>query len=275
MPAGESQDRHIQDLRLFAINCLMLRHLALAMLLLALPARAETLRLAIEDGYAPYVDLKAPNGGMAVEIAREAFRRAGHAVELVQVPWKRGYELVRQGEVFGTLPWAETPERVADHHASAALFDATDYFFSRRDWPREVAAADDLAGLRLCRPLAYGLFHYRALIDAGRVRHEMPSDMKQCFRMLAAGRVDLVWAERNEGLAAAAETPGGTGAVRRQPLVALEVSMHLLASRVAPRTPAVLAAFNRSLAAMRADGVTQAIIDRDLAEFERRLAAAR
>ena len=71
--------------------------------------------------WAPYISQRFKHGGIACRIAREAFARAGLAVELeFRMPWLEGvYELAKSGRHDATLAWRPTQARQQDFVASA------------------------------------------------------------------------------------------------------------------------------------------------------------
>lgn len=236
------------------------------------PSLLPPVALAVSFDYPPYVDRTYPDNGLAAAIVTEAFRRAGRAIRFVDVPWTRAYEAAKAGTADATFPWAQNAERARDMLVSAPLYDVEDQLFSMESAPRRIDSLADLDGVGLCRPLSFSLFDLKGAVESGRIRREAPVDMAGCFRMLAAGRVNVVWAERSEGLAAAHAALGTTAKLRTEAYVPLRTSMHLLATRASPSVARDLARFNEALASMEADG-TRARIQRDqLAILETRLA---
>ena len=250
----------------------MIRLIAAFMALaLALPAAADDDRLpiAISYDYPPFVDRVSKENGLAVAIVREALQRARIPFVFVETPWSRALRDVKTGKAFASFPWSWMEERQTYAAYSAPLFYAEDYPFVRSDAPIMIADIDDLAGRSICRPNSYTLFDYAPVFEAKGVLLETPGSMEACFAMLVRQRVDAVWADRFEGLAAARAGGIAPSAIRRDPFEFVSVGLHVIASRAWPDVKGRLAAFNIALGAMKAEGRVDAIVDRHLAALRR------
>jgi len=224
----------------------------------------EPLKIGVAYDYPPYVSRSSPGDGLAMIIARAVAARADLDLVIEELPWNRSVDYVRTGKLDGTLPWGDNPQRRAEFILSEPLFDAVDRLFVRSD-AAKITALDDLAGRRLCRPATYGLFHLKETIERLAISREAPNDMPTCFRMLALGRVDAVWAEEWEGEAAARHAEVS---VRFEPMALLRTSMHMMASRTANGTRERLARFDQAIRDLREGDSLKRMVD----DFRRRTA---
>lgn len=142
--------------------------------------------------YKPFSDKALPEGGLFTEIVRTAFGRMGVELLFDFMPWNDGYDRALRGRYVATFPYAKTPERAAEYHFSAPIFDQLMVPYHRADSPLQISSLADLNGLTACRPPGYYTTFIDAQIEAGQVILERPADMQTCFNMLVRGEVDVV-----------------------------------------------------------------------------------
>lgn len=223
-------------------------------------AAADTPRrlLLVNAEFPPFVmppgDPQGP--GIDIDIAREAMRRSGYALEVQLVPWRRALQMLEFGDADLTTTLRRGGERERFLRYSLGYRHALPYhFYSRADGSLPVGhleRLDQLAGL------AVGLtsgFHYPPGIrEAPGVRIHEGKDLPTTVQMLAAGRTDLIvvnhlagaWIIRRLGLGAR---------LQRQPFVYLSDSPVFMAfSRQRHADGAALRAMDRGLRQMQADG---------------------
>ncbi len=73
----------------------------------------EIVRLAIGE-WSPFTSAKNPKGKIAEIVVEEAFKLSGYKVTFSYHPWKRSYELVKEGSADGTFPWYLSDRREND-----------------------------------------------------------------------------------------------------------------------------------------------------------------
>lgn len=243
-------------------------HRAMKLLLLAMvasgSAQAAGLRLVTGTDYPPYAGPELPAGGMATELAVTAFGAVGVAIEPVEfLPWKRGYQAVLDGEFDLTFPYVASPNRDQAVVFSAPLYDLRIWPVFRADRMRPYTGPQSLAGLTLCQPVGYAqpeVLH--RMLASGDLHLVQPASMQLCARQLLAGRVDLlvdsvplfntmVMSEWKEG----PPPKLGDRPVESNPLFAL-------AAHTNPKAPEIVAALNKGIAMLFADGRYDAIIRR-------------
>ncbi|HBC07306.1 MAG TPA: amino acid ABC transporter, partial [Rhodospirillaceae bacterium] len=92
-------------------------YVAVAALLLACPAWAETIRLVYEPVenppryYGTTAQVPKNKPGVTIEVFREAARRLNASLDFERVPWNRGLFMVETGEVDGIFHASYKPER--------------------------------------------------------------------------------------------------------------------------------------------------------------------
>ncbi|HEV2673021.1 MAG TPA: transporter substrate-binding domain-containing protein [Aliidongia sp.] len=229
-------------------------------------AQAAGLRLVTGTDYPPYAGPELPAGGMATELAVTAFGAAGVAVEPVEfLPWKRGYQEVLNGEFDLTFPYVAAPDRNQEMVFSAPLYDLRIWPVFRADRMRSYTGPQSLVGLTLCQPVGYAqpeVLH--RILASGALHLVQPASMQLCARQLLAGRVDLlidsvplfntmVMSEWKEG----PPPKLGDRPVESNPLFALAALSN-------PKAPEIVAALNKGIAILFADGRYDAIVRRHM-----------
>lgn len=209
--------------------------------------------------FLPYIDRSAPEGGYYPALVARVLAHHGDRAVFVDRPWARAHEETRAGRFDGSFPYLRSPSREREFLFSEPLLEVPSLLFVRRDTvatggdaerDRRIAAARRTCYLRdslLPTPL-------EARAAAGALEVVRVDDMAQCFRMLEAGRIDVVAAGAYNGRSTLRRLHGAGG-----PIVALggaiDVStLHLVWPRSDPRAAARRTAFNASLAELRRSG---------------------
>jgi len=208
--------------------------------------------------FPPHKMQAAPDGqpGYDVEILREAFRRAGREIKVMYFPWKRALETAKSGRVDGLCSCSRRPERDAYFIYSDVMGDVGVGVFKKPGLTRKLAVIADLKGLSVGVVRAYNL--HDELVDLGMAPVAVGGD-EQGLRILLLGRIDAFVTFRDTGKyllrRIATETPIAYSEFHAAPYFACF-------SKASPDAEARAATFNAGLAAMRADGVYDAILAR-------------
>ncbi len=230
------------------------RMLGLSLWLCVMPfhlAAAEPLALATGE-FPPYSGATLPGYGISSQIVQLALREAGHDSVVVFLPWRRAAAMTAKGHYAGSYPWAKNAEREQLFLYSQPLHDDRIRFFARLD--SELDLAENWQGRILCIPAGWDASQVQAQIDRYQLRLERPNDMDNCFRMLAAGRLDLT--VLNEQVAQSMLQRLGDDQPAIVP-VGAEVARdrtYFIVSRDYPQAEQLIAAFNNGLARLKADG---------------------
>jgi phosphate transport system substrate-binding protein len=241
--------------------------LTLATALPTLPAAAETVRLVTGNDFKPFSDQGLPQGGLATEIVTKALASQGVTLELDWQDWQRGYDAAKLLRYAGTFPYYTSKARAADFLYSQPLYSVKRRLFFRAGHAAP-ARVEDIAGGTVCRAQGYTPHAaVEALVQAGKVRLELPLDMTRCFELLALGRVDFVEADDLQGWESARITPQlAPGAVRATGFATEQSGLHVIVPKRLEGAERLIGLFNAGLAAITADGSYAAILRRHLGE---------
>ncbi len=214
--------------------------------------------------YSPYISQQLPRRGLITEIVEEAFRIQGYQTQIQLLPWKRGYDLAKGGEFFGTFPYVKTPERARDFVYSEPVFTIRNMLFVQREAPHRFRRDDDLRGLVVCKALGYRTNDIADLLEAGILTLQRVPALENCFKMLRRGRVDLVPIDSPIGWQHINDLYGESGVewfrTLEEPIDT--VPLHLMVARDHPHVEDVLAVFNAGLAQLAVSGALQEIYNR-------------
>lgn len=235
-----------------------MRWTPLLLLICALFARADqsVLKIATGGDFAPYSQKEAPNGGLFTHAVTRAFEESGtYRTELLWVPWKRALSMARHGEIDGTFPWGDLPERRANLLYSEPFFSTTRYIWVSRYHDFRPESHEDLDGRHYCNPLGYGDFGLvKEMSDAGKLQRVTPQNLGSCMSMLVAGRVDFVPAHSADALDALKKAGIDPETVYRTDIVSQVLGMHFVVSRSHPRGQEIINAINHGLNTLRRSG---------------------
>ena len=221
-------------------------------LLIGLAANAATPVSMATGEYPPYVSTKLPGQGLSSELVSEAMRRMGRPLKLTFLPWKRAFELTRNGLYDASFPYARNPQREAGFLYSAPLHtDQILMFVSIASRDSQVAM---LRGKTVCVPDGYDLRQIQGALDLYHMALERPPELADCFRQLNAGRVAGVPINEFVGWDTAREALNRTDRVRVLPESLGKDETYLIAPRSKPQSAAFIADFNRALEHMHQDG---------------------
>lgn len=235
------------------------RLLGLILWLASAAASAEVLRLAA-DTWPPYTDQRLPAQGLSVDLIRTALGRAGYKVKYIEVPWERVVLGLQQGRYDLINDWYTV------RHAPYARY-SRPFLTNRVRWVKRRGAAieyDGPASLRRYRiALIRGYAYSDALVEDKQLHKGYATTFVQAARMLLADRVDLALEEERTVLF---HFRHSLRDVRdKLDFVPGEFSLRNLSLVVRndhPQQAAIIAAFEREMSAMVADGTYASIFRR-------------
>ena len=250
--------------------------LALALSIAATPVAAATvsatpkpIRLATLE-WEPYIGTKMPDQGYTAALIRAAFAAQGVKVEIEFYPWARALHLARTGEVDGLMPEYFDPSRESEFEYSAAFPGGPLVLYKRRG-DAIAFSADPVknqdAALRALKSKRFGVvrgYLNTPVFDAASyLIKEEASDDATNLRKLVYGRIDLAVIDRRvaEHLIRT-EYPDYASKIEPMDPPLADIPLYIAFSRKSPRMAEALAAFNRGLAALRADGRIDALYQR-------------
>lgn len=227
----------------------------LGVLLLALcsPLQARQVVLAT-TAWEPYIGPDLPGQGYVAEVAREALAHSGHSLRLVFLPWARAVHMARQGKVDGYLPEYEAKELQQAFLFSAPFPGGPVGFFKRQD--RTDISWRGLDSLKAFRIGVVRGYVNTPEFDARTDLHkELSNDDEANLRMLLAGRIDLMVADKHVGYALARKiSPEAVAGIAFLLPSLEEKELYVCFPAQLPGSAELLKAFNNGLMTLRNDG---------------------
>ncbi len=213
---------------------------------------AESLRL-VADTWPPFTDASLPNNGLASELVTTALQRAGYPGEYFEVPWARALRGLQVGDYDVVLSAWYDAERSQYGLFSEAYLVNRIRFLQRKGANIHFEQLEDLRPYSIATVRGYA---YQAEFDQDVRLLKVPvMEFAMGARILAAGRVQLTLEDE---LVARhylqRELHELQGQLEFLPKPLSENGLHILVRRSHPRHRQIVAAFNRVLQEMRADG---------------------
>ena len=178
---------------------------------------AETVRIAVEDDWAPYASMRADGSGpegFAVDLVREVFASQSLQVEFLVVPFSRCLHYAETGITSGCFNATIIDgNRDTYHWHTTPMFEEELAIFGHASDPVERMSAADLEGKTLGYTLGYT--YPTALMENPRItRFGVQSD-DQLLQMLAAQRVQYILINEMPGLLRMSQLPEVNGRVKK------------------------------------------------------------
>ncbi|MBU2705388.1 transporter substrate-binding domain-containing protein [Zooshikella marina] len=149
----------------------------------------------------PYTSHDLEGGGVFTKIITQAFSLEGYSVDIKYYPWQRSYFLTADGQADASLAWAPTDDRKKDFIFSDPVTFSTKVFFHLKAFKFNWNSLNDVRHLRT---IATKKYTYGNEFDLAAKQNQMniiySNNDEQKFRMLLAGRADLVPMEKLVGL---------------------------------------------------------------------------
>lgn len=227
---------------------------------------ATDVRLVTGDDYAPLTGKAMAGAGMLSQVVQAALARSGMASTLAWQPWNRGYLMTLRGEYDATFPYIRADARERDFLYSAPVYLSEQRLFSRASDALELEDLSRLSGRRLCQPLGWQLpGEVQALIERGVMARHSPPGLTECAQLLLLGRDDLFIADLQLGRSALQSTEAPLTEFHVSTAVLSQQTMHLIVPRSQPGAEKLIEQFDQGLAALRASGEYQRLIQEAVA----------
>lgn len=225
----------------------------LALLLTTQPVLAHKLRL-VADIWPPFTDASMANGGLATELVTTALTNAGYTTEFEQVPWARAMLGLSEGRYDVLINAWYSDERTQIGVFSSGYWLNRIMFIKRKNVP--VQYHGDLAAFYAASIAVVRGYAYAPAFDIDDQLHKVPvHNFSMAVRMLAAERVDLTLEDE---LVARYFLQREPQAVRDRleflPEPLTENRLRILVSLKTPDHDKIVAAFDREIDAMKANG---------------------
>ena len=235
--------------------------LVLVLAMGAFAAQASDPVKMMTNTWPPYIDEELPQEGMAMELVRHIFLRAGYKVDNTVERWPRALEGVRVGlyDVLGAA-WRDE-QRELDFIYSEPYLVNEIIVVTLKSNRRMLRSVSDLSGSRLgvLRDYSYGV----NFDDIGNITLVTENHMIQSLMNLLNGKVDYVIGDRrviammlNEYL------PGRRGELEPLGITLPPRGLYVAGSRAKAGTDKLVEAFNRALADTKQDGSYREILNR-------------
>lgn len=232
-----------------------------------LAAQTDSLLLA-SSNYYPHYAADLPQQGAVSEIVRQAFLLQGIDISIDFMPFARAYRESRQADYIGLVAAWYDDERAQHFYYSQPLYANQIVFFKRKNQPVSYSEYTDLAQQNLRLAVVQGYLQSPGLHQSGIAMEQVATD-EQAFHMLARGRVDLVPADKLNGLYLIDTKLPQFAGMLEWLTPALELRpMYLLLSKQDPRSEALIQRFNTGLTELRQSGRYQQIIDNLLPQHD-------
>ncbi|MCG8686016.1 MAG: transporter substrate-binding domain-containing protein [Desulfobacterales bacterium] len=225
------------------------------------PGSAQTLTLTTGE-WAPYTSESMEGKGVFTEIVTAVFNEMGKAPNYKFYPWKRCESIVGNGKAFAAFPYIITEERKAKFAFSDTVMASREMFFyfgDRLDGV-EWQALEDLKPYKIGGTIGY---HYEKAFNAAGLDVDYNPKEIASIKKLHAGRVDLVPVDEIVGRQLIKATfPQETGKFKMLAKPNTANDLRLMINKNDASAMAMLKEFNKALAAIKANGKYQAILEK-------------
>lgn len=227
--------------------------------LLNLSVNAEHITL-VSSNYQPHYAAELPQQGAVTEVVRQAFALQGIQLNVVFMPFGRALYESKQGNYTGLIAAWYDDERVEHFLYSQPMYANQIVLFKRRSMPLEFRNFQQLADSRYRLGVVQGYAQPEGLLRARLNTIAVASD-EQAFRMLALGRVDLVPADKLNGLYLLQTLlPEHAENIEYIEPVLEQRPMYLILSKQDPRSEELMERFNRGLQQLQASNQYRTIL---------------
>lgn len=226
--------------------------------LIAAPAQAADTVYLVTTAYPPYYGPDLSKNGVITQIVTEALKRGGYTLKVDWLPWARALHDAEEGRADGAMGIWHSKEREQYFVYSSAMAPNQIGFFKRADSSIGFKALSELKPYKI--GVVRGYANPKAF-DVAKLTTEEAGDDEANLRKLGAGRIDLVLIDKGVALylidTKLREFKGKL--VWLDPSVD-KLPMYVGFSRKAPGYEKKLAAFNKGLKEMEADGTLAKLI---------------
>lgn len=215
----------------------------------------------------PYIGTRMPDQGYVAVLIKTAFADQGVQAEIEFYPWARALQLARSGAVDGLMPEYFDASRESEFEYSTAFPGGPLVLYKRRSDAIAFSVdpqKDQDAALRALKAQRFGVvrgYLNTPVFDAATyLTKDEANDDATNLRKLVYQRIDLAVIDRRvaEHLIRT-RYPDYAGRIEPMSPPLADIPLYVAFSRKSPRKAESLAAFNRGLEAMRADGRLEAL----------------
>jgi len=236
--------------------------LALGMLSLVLPARAESLKL-VANYWEPFTGESVDHWGAATDLVSSALAREGYGTTIHIEPWTRALDDVYKGRFDALVAVWRTEERAAHLLLSEPYFTNHLVLVARRDRHFKFVSLDDLNGLTV--GIGRGYDYSDAFKKADNFIKEPATTAEQNLKKLSSGRIDLAVEDACIARYVMRQSSQGFDLERDLEILSPpldDIPLYFGVANTAPSAPDIVKAFNRGLASMKQDGSYDSLLAR-------------
>ena len=219
----------------------------------------QVIRL-VADEWPPFSGANLPRQGLSLDVVSTVLETAGYQVETEVVPWARIMDGARRNEFDAVGSLFYDPE-IATFMAYSDPFYSTEVqLVQRRGDSHSFTTVDALRPYTIA--VGDGFLYEDEFDNADYLQKRTVTTTLQALRMVAFERADLTLDSVDVvNYAIATEDPSLADQLTFVPGVMTSQNIHVALRNDFPNVEAVLADFNTTLAAMRADGRLDALLD--------------
>lgn len=240
----------------------MKKQLAIFALLLGSTAVSAQTITAAGDPWPPFIDPDHPQQGVAVELVKAAFASQGDELKFTFAPWQRALDGVKEGEYDVLVGAWKTQEREGFLKFSEPYLSNDVKFIKKKGSDFEYSGIDSLAGKTVGTVRGYG--YGDAFEQASNFKKEEAANLMPSVLKVIGGRIDLTL--EDEVAAKSMISKENPEALAQIEFVATPLSsngLYLASGQKNPKSDEIVASFNKGLAAIKADGTFDAILQRN------------
>jgi len=164
--------------------------LALTLAAMTTPLMAEPVRIATGE-YAPMTGEALPNGGVVNGLVARLAADAGVEISFEYMPWNRGLELTRSGQMHGASYWNDLADQSGLIEVGPVSNGRIVFFHRKGDPLPQWETLSDLAGTTFGATLGYPYTEeFWALGEDGTYEVQTASNDLSNFKKLQKGRID-------------------------------------------------------------------------------------
>ncbi len=232
--------------------------------LCAFPVQAlaeDTLRI-LTGEWPPFVSESLPQYGYTAEIVSYAFLAAGLEPEFAFMPWKRCALMVEEGKELAAFPYVKNEERSQYAVFSERIAESRSVFFYMKS---ELGAFEysNLENLKQYRVGGAKGFYYEAIFRGAAVEVDYSNTQESMFKKLYLGRIQLAPSDERVGwLLLRKLYPGQEHLFASTANALTENKLHVMFSKMHPKTDEAMARFNEGLRIIKENGVYNRIMAR-------------
>ena len=217
---------------------------------IALGVQAQELKLAATT-WAPYVDQRLYESGVAVALATTALERAGYDTSLTIGPWPGVMEDTKKGTYDVLVGVWFTADRSVELAFSEPFLFNEIKFLKRADSSARFRTMDDLVDLRIGVVSDYA--YSREAVDTTGIDVATAGSVRENIDRLLAEEIDLVLADSRVAMYEVNQLVVARR-VTLLPDAVITRGLRIAISRTRPDHEEIVAAFDAAIAAMRSDG---------------------